>query len=237
MWHTSRGDRILLGSEANLFANAVDTMIDALLLHVDVGWVEEEAVYQTGIQLFDSLSPSQRIGLLYSATKYLLTETDTVSQPSAVLDAAVAAVFVEVRDQVAIEVGLYQSDTQPDPSRNHWRKLVLEAYQDILRKADQASDGMEWEPAPEDVFLPEETSLEMAGWECLIDELVNSILWDRDFEMADIFLDADPAMAKMHRELMGIKEGYFTEIPADPPAYETMRLASVTRELIRSKPR
>jgi len=229
-----------MGFEASLFASAVDTMIDALLLHVDVDWVEEDAVYQTGIRLFDSLSPSQRISLLHSATTYLLTETDPVSPSNALLDAAVAAVFIEVRDQVAIEVGLYSTlstSFNSGPTRTQWRERVLKAYQEVLSREDQACDGAAWESDSEEPTLPDEACIDMQQWECLIDELVDGILWDRDFEMADMFLDADPVQSKARRELLGIGEGYFSQIPADPPAYETMRLATLTRDLVRSRPR
>lgn len=238
MWHTSRGDRTLSGSEAKLIANAVETMIDALLLHIDVDWVDEGGVYQTGITLFDSLTPSQRIVVLHDVTKHLLTETEETLPLSALVEASVAAIFVEVRDQVAIEIGLYRDDLPAsNPPSLVWRQSVRNAFEDVIQKASEAAEGVEWEPSPEDLEMPEVGCNEIVEWERLIDSLADSILWDRDFEMADSFLDADPDHSQARRELLGIDDEYFLQVPDDPPSYEAMRLASMTRQIVRAKPR
>ena len=53
-------------------------------------------------------------------------------------------------------------------------------------------------------------------WEFLIDYLADRILWEADYEMTDVFLDADPSESEMRMGLMGIAEDYYTAIAPDP---------------------
>ena len=219
MWQTSRGERTLQAAEAELVARAIDTMVDALLMHIDVDWVDEPGVCQTGIDVFDRLSPSQRISLLHELALHLLSETASSPTRTAATDGAVAAVFVEVRDQVNIEIELFEP-SQDSPERRPWRERVL-------RAGKQMNDPL---------VLPDPSCRDMSRWEEVIRSLSDSVLSDRDFEMAQSFSVADPDA--VHRQkLMGIDQAYFTCVPDEPPAYEAMRLASVTRDLVRGKPK
>lgn len=232
MWHTSRGDRTLLGAESALVRRAIDNMVDGLLMHADIDLDDAAIGLETGITVYDACSLSQRIGLLHEVAKYLLTETDSAVVLSAPLEATVAAIFVDVRDQVAIEIEflpqLLESDDQPT-----WRRMVLDAYRSTL--------------APEDIEhpvwveildqLPDEDSRNIKQWESLIDSLADAILWDRDFELADQFLDEEPAQSRERRSLLGISDDYFTGIAPDPRTNELQRVASQTRKIVRNKPR
>jgi hypothetical protein len=55
--------------------------------------------------------------------------------------------------------------------------------------------------------------------------------------MADGFLDADPGVSQQRRRLLGIDDSYFMAVAPDPHPEEAMRLASRTRDIVRSKPR
>jgi hypothetical protein len=67
--------------------------------------------------------------------------------------------------------------------------------------------------------------------------LANAILWDRDFEMAGDFLDAEPKISQQRRRLLGISDDYFASIVPDPRGTEVFRLISETRSIVRAKPR
>ncbi len=248
MWHTSRGDRTLLGAEAELVGHAVDTMIDALITHIDddhlgsdEGSVASEC--QTGIPLFDNLSPSQRIALLHDVTKYLLTPTDSPLPLSAHAESVVAAIFNEIRDQVAIEIDLFPDGPRPvsdNPEENvTWRQLVLAAHKAVLRTPHDPSDGFDFDfgPFPSDIEIPNESCTDIGQWQILLESLTDAVLWDRDFELADSFLDIDPGVSRRRRRLLGIEDDYFTQIAPDPSSDETFRLAARTQSIVRSKPR
>jgi len=225
MWHTSQGDRTLRNDEAFLVRMSIESLINTLLVHVDEE-IQNEAVgadtridCESGITAYDSLTISQRIAVLHDVAMYLLTDTDKVLALSAELEAAVAAIFVEIRDQVAIEIDFPSFDGCRNPS---WRTLVRAAYGSLF--ADIKS-----------VPLPQ--SRDIRQWEHLIESLSDAILWDRDFEMADSFLDDDPGVSHHRQRLLGIDDEYFTSIAHDPRPDEVYGLVSRTRDIVRAKPR
>ena len=78
---------------------------------------------------------------------------------------------------------------------------------------------------------------EMARWEMVIESIADTILWDRDYEMSESFLDAAPELAKQRRELLGIDDEYYTAIAPDPTVDQIPRLLGSTRAIVRRRPR
>jgi hypothetical protein len=232
MWHTSRGDRTLRGEEAALVSNAIDCMIDALMVHIDDDLEDSAAVCESGIAAYDVFSPSQRIGLLHDVAKHLLTETETALPLSAPLDATVAAIFIDIRDQVAIEIDFLSAQDDADEAPT-WRQMVLAAYVAIFSPIE--GDNRVWDAVCGE--LPDDSCEDIRQWENLVDPLADAILWDRDFEMAESFLDVDPGVSHQRRRLLGINEDYFTSVAPDPRPEEVFRLISRTRDIVRAKPR
>lgn len=227
MWYSSKGNRTLHGCEAIMVAAAIETMIDALLVHIDDHDHEDHPSIpecESGILVYDQLTACQRIGLLHRLATYLLTETATPIKLSAMLDAGVAAMFVEIRDQIAIEIDLFGELTPQEHYR--WRSMVRDAIHD----SNQASIAMGEEDF---IDAPPRNCREMAEWETVVDVLSNDILWDRDFEMADSFLDEDPGVSDHRRELLGIDRDYFTDVPPDPLPDAAFGLVCETREILR----
>lgn len=228
MWHTSRGDRTLDGDEAALVSRAIDEMVAALLMHVDEEFEDDATDCVSGIAVYDACTPSQRIGLLHDVAKHLLTETQEPLPLSALADATVAAVFIEIRDQIAIEIGL--ASDLPEEGLSSWRQMVLDAHQSVFpSRADEdhvaSTHGLS------------ATSDDLHEWEAMVEELADLILWDRDFEMAEVFLDIDPGVSRHRRRLLGIDDNYFTTVAPDPRPQEVFLLASRTRDIVRAKPR
>jgi len=228
MWHTSRGDRTLQGDEATLVREAIDTMVDVLSLHVDDD-PGDGVVCESGVLVFDQFTPPQRIALLHDVAKYLLTDTEETPRLSSALEATIAAVFVDIRDHVAIEVDFPQATHHPRwIERPGWRHLVASAFHFVTRIEGDFESQDE---------LPLEASGDIRQWERVIDYLANSILWDRDFEISASFLDADPETSRDRRRMLGIEDDYFTSIAPDPRPSEVADLVSATREIVRRKPR
>ena len=232
MWHTSRGDRTLDGHEAVLVSKAIDVMVGALLVHIDEEFEDSAPDCETGIAIYDMWTPSQRIGLLHEVGKYLLTSTDEPLALSALTDATVAAIFVEIRDQIAIEIEFAAS--HEDSGQPQWREMVLAAHRSIY-----SNNCGEWYGRGYGSSVREfdASSDDLRHWETRVDELVDSILWDRDFEMAEGFLDIDPGVSRQRRRLLGIDDEYFTSVAPDPRPEQAYQLASRTRDIVRTKPR
>ncbi len=242
MWQTSRGNRTLCGAEADLVSNAIDAMIDDLLIQLDEDFDEDQTwENQYGLQVFDSLTASQRLRLLYDIAKYLLCPTDDVLPLSAATEAAVAAIFVEIRDSVAIEIDLCDSaDEESQEPLQSWRDLVLTAARSGILEVAEISEGDESiavEESSDACELPGVDCRDKELWTNIIDQLADTILWDRDFEMADSFLDADPGISLQRRRLLGIDDDYFTHIAPDPRPDEIEALVGQTRAIVRGKPR
>jgi|GEM_PF-357762 len=251
MWPTSEGDRTLRGSEAVLLAAAIDTLLGPL---VDYLGNDEEcdqesvaAVLQTGVAVFDALPIAQRIAALHHAAEHLLSDKPFPGDClSAADDATVAAIYSEVRDQVEIEIDLSKdplddegfagsaeltADSESDarasncPPLLNWRRLVHSACCEVLDE-----EG----PWAEVTSLAELAELDIDEWELWIDCLASAILWDRDFEFADTFMDADPDAARRRRAALGISDDYFVRPAPDPSPREIGRLINQTRRLVRS---
>jgi hypothetical protein len=253
MWPTSDGNRTLQGAEASLMAQAIDGMIDQLMDYILFEDEIQQDVYaaacQTGIAVFDSLTINQRIAVLHHAAVQLLTDRPFPHEClSAIDDATIAAIYAEVRDQIEIEIDFYQSDlleidvdTDSDdtadgdrergdwePSRANvkWRRLVHAACLETLG----GEDG-DWMDFSTDSQL---ASVELSDWEVWVDCLASAILWDRDFEFAETFLDADPEMARRRRVTLGISDDYFVMPAPDPSSKQITQLIDSTRDLVRS---
>lgn len=243
MWHTSRGDRTLFGAEGFLVGHAIETLIDSLMMHFDTEIDEESSFHwESGIAVFDALSTPQKLALLHDVASHLLTPTESALPLSATAEAAVAAVFAEIRDQVAIEIGFQEirdergasaRSSETDPSHMSWRELVLASHRNVF--GEHLSDDL----ANDDEITPRltPTSRDVDGWELLIEHLTDAILWDRDFEMADSFLDIDPNVSQRRRRLLGIEDDYFTNVVRDPRHDEVLNLVSRARDIVRRKPR
>ena len=187
MWHTSEGDRILAGDEAKLFKNALASLLDHLRDNQEAGW-------PAGVTLFDDLSYPQKIALLWEVGSALLMADVCMPELNALNEAAVAAVYEHLRDQVDVEIDLHTGCAV--------RGLIIH----LLRK----------EFEEERIPLPKQTCAERDEWDHLVECCANKILWDRDFETADLFLDDSPDRAGALKEFLRINENYYVAVPPDP---------------------
>lgn len=235
MWPTSGGERTLTGNEAVLVANAIETMIDLMLDYMEVDDEADEeslsAALHTGISVYDSLSIGQRVAVLHQAAQHLLTPLPLpATELSAVVDATIAAIYCEVRDRIEIEVDFFSGQDDPIVSPNgegtspvQWRRWVFDAYRETIGPD-------EWDENLSDAAL---ARLPLELWEEWVDGLVSAILWDRDFEFADSFLDANPDSARVRRRALGIEDDYFVSPAPDPTPTQLTRLIAQTRQLVR----
>lgn len=249
MWPTSSGTRTLAGAEAALIAAGIVVMLDTLderLSDEDDGSEDEEdrnsptADMQLGIAVFDSLTIPQRVAMLHHVSRHLLTDVVPASEEtSAVDDATIAAIFSEIQDQLTIEIDLHlEEDSTVEfdepfagPHRMdaaHWRSLVMAAFLQFSEGSDVTDDYQ----TPTSIS---DTSL--AAWGDLIDELASAILWDRDFELADGFMDEDPVSSRQRKRLLGIHDNYFVEPPLDPTINQSRVFLSQARSLASRRPR
>ena len=117
MWHTERGDRVLRGAEAKVFAEG--------LLDLAEFQLSDDSDFCSGIPVFDSLTYPQKIAVLHQVADALFREPVPMPELTAVLEGAVGAVIQSVRLLVEGEV---QGVTGGDRSL---RSLVSTACRDL----------------------------------------------------------------------------------------------------------
>lgn len=240
---------MLLDAEAALVAAAIVVMLDSFDERLgeddDDEMAEPTADMQLGIAVFDSLTIPQRIATLHHVSKHLLTDASPEFEDTcAIDDATIAAIFSEIQDQVMIEIGLDPDEfiTRDSPSlpiaastlkMTYWRSLVVAAYDHVVSGDGPLTDA----EVQDDVVMldPMETSYDV--WDDAIDALASAILWDRDFELADGFMDEDPSSARQRRKLLGIPDNYFIKAPLDPTINQTKVLLAQAKSLASRRPR
>jgi hypothetical protein len=213
MWHTSEGDRELTGAEAALLKAAITSVVEQIK-EESVGHMEQ---VEYGIRLFDGLPWSQRLVLLEQVATYLFTETREPLELTAVNEAAVGALFEHVRWEIELEIILRSDDPlRPD---TQWREMVSAAYEECIRADGVDVTTEEWEG----FIRPDITSKDQEAWSDLIESLANRILWDRDFEMEDLFLDEAPEKTHLMKQYLGIDSDYFAAAAPDAVTDEAMQ--------------
>ena len=186
MWRTPLGNRILSGAEADLFRDGIGSLFDR---------VREGDGWETGLEIFDRLTTDQKIVHMAHIAKALLYENFSVPKHTATLEGTVAAIYDHLMEMVLLEV----EHPQPGEDNHAVRKLILTAAQ---------------EAEMEDLPGLHETDLE--EWTHLIGSLVDRILWDADYEQADLFLDIPPEAAQRIMPEVGIGTDYYTTQPPEP---------------------
>ncbi|WP_404309605.1 hypothetical protein [Neorhodopirellula lusitana] len=137
-----------------------------------------------------------------------------------------------------------------------WRQLVYDAWrEDEMHPQDQSpsvdshqtgetrnasetsSHVSNAEPNGQQLESHDFRLVNFLHWETMIDELSGLLLFDRDFELADQFLDASPIAGRHAKLQLGITNDYFIQGPPLVPAGGFDDLLWETRELVRSNPR
>jgi hypothetical protein len=237
MWHTSIGDRYLVGAEAELVRNSLAVLADQVadLLETERDTPSDGAArWATPL---DPLPGTQQLALLYDVAHHLLNDTPVALPLTAVSESAIAAIFTQIRTGVELEI-----DDQLDPcDRNEhfsgedlpdlpsWRELILAAHQETLAEDERE----EWLARGDD--CPTALDTDMDQWENLLETLMDRILWDRDYELEGHLVDADPEQAARTKLLLGIEDDHFSEPAPDVRDRDTRRLMAKIRAITHAK--
>ncbi len=199
MWLTALGTRVLCGAEWELFRVGLSTLWDEIESQPD-----DEEPGLTDVKSFDCLTRPERLALLAQVGKGLHDKREPCPDLTALNEAAVTAVFAQVRYLVEVEIdaqrsgfGTFSRDRAGRP-----RELVLAAAREV--DPEQRAD------------LPKVRSTNVSKWYDLIQTMLFRILDDIDYLAAEIFLDAPPSRSRSMKDMLGIPENYFSAIPDFP---------------------
>jgi hypothetical protein len=240
MWQTPHGKRVLEGDEWRLFREGLEMLWD--LIEDAMG---EPELAEVGIAAFDRLREGPKLALLAAVGRALSDPSVPGPNGTADADAAVAATYRVIADEVVAEI---ERADDPDRLRDldspddvtHWRRLVLAADREV-RMLDDEYPVAPSSGDPADVVADEEdedwvptnaSSRDTAKWELLVDYLAHRILWDdEDFLDGEFFLDLDPDAARRAKAQLGIAEGYYTAVAPDPTDRQLEAVRRTLREL------
>lgn len=196
-WNTPAGNRVLKGAEAELVQCGLGILMDELRDTLDS---ETGETSEYGYELFDRLPYPSKIALLAEVGHALLKRTRECPEVTAYRQATVATIYAVVTEEIESEV---RHGDEPLEGRtlatDHYRSRLIEAL-----------TRLEGEP-PE---MPGKGDLE--HWRMLVEVAEEYVLHDLDHLMADLFLDAEPAIAAEFKEGFGILPDFFTAIAPDP---------------------
>ncbi len=265
-WQTLDGDRVLNGAEAELVRVSLGCMIDRLQDRVaDPKNLEGDWRWDFDVPLFDQLTTSEQLAVLRQITEHLFTPTAETLAPSAVIEAGVYAIFQTLRQFIEEEIDQQRLGLDEDElDQDDWysdrtpslRMRTLTAYHECFSDEDFGDDeGICDEDGFDDAdgfgeedladvdlgFAGSEKltaySQDMDQWNDVIESLADQILCDRDFEMADDFLDLDPPLATAMKDSLGIRTDYYSDVAADVRAEQIEETITAIRKITHPKPR
>ena len=210
MWRTSSGERTLVGPEAALIRAALDQMLDTIRVNDEI---DENSTW--GIPLFDCLEQAQKITLLAYVAEALLREGVKPPPLTAINEAAVGAIYITIEHAIDFEID--SEDDLPSEYRCYWRQLVL-----------TASDLENW-PADDPPPAPE--CRDRSEWQCLVEAIADSVLWDDDWLADGFVMDVDPETAAFRKKKLGIADDYYLAVAPDPTSEQVEKARETLRRL------
>jgi hypothetical protein len=230
-WNTSDGDRVLAGAEGELIREVLNLMVDELSEYIDDS--NEDLSFEVGVEAFDSLTTSAKIATLRWVAEYLLEETAETLDLTAVSESAVYAIYRTLYSAIELEIELAEEMSDDQTGCCFWRSLAWRAYQEQIQDRSEAGHI--------DAGFPTETGAERNGdaehWNFVTECLADCVLWDRDFEMDNLFLDQAPELAQLQKKNLGIAEDYYTVVAPDIRPEQLETTLESLRSLISRRPR
>lgn len=196
MWRMQDDNRVLTEPEWALFSTGLEEL--RFTIEEDIRSQTDDT--ETGVPVFDRLTPEQKLALMAETTQALRDPAVPMPPHTAVNEGAIAAVFSMIR--VALEMEL-------DIARTGGEE---EKMTDVRRMILAVCDDSEEREEP----LPDVTSDDAEEWGWLVEEFEGRIFWDTDFAMGDQFLDLPPDEARTQLRLYGIDPDYYLAVPDEP---------------------
>ena len=160
-----------------------------------VDWLADGDM-EFGVVPFDRLQRNQKLVVLYTSSRGLLHPSAPMPKLTAFIESAVAVVYEHAKSQVNQEI----DEPEFSPDKSFWRRLVVDAAREQV--------------APDE--LPDHSDCDKQLWFFLLECLAGCVLWDNDYESEES-LDLPPEKSKHLRQMLGMSDDYYTEVPPDPP--------------------
>lgn len=213
-WRTQIGERIIVGRESELLREAIGTMKDEFEQELE-GYTDP---WEFDVPLFDELEPLVKLALLRDVGSALLRQTDCCPPLTAINEATIGAMFSHIRQSVEVEIDCQEDIKEVGGDPFFWRRRILNVFHELNDIDD----------------LPSLDSRDIDEWDIPIVVLTERILWDEDFNDADIYMDLPPEHGELVKRQLSIPAGYFTAIPPNPVEADLPEIRETLREICRS---
>jgi hypothetical protein len=204
MWNMQEGgQRVLTKAEWALFREGVESLVE----RVEEGIRCDDCSYlNTGIPVFDRLTPEQKLATIFESTKALRDPTVPTPYQAAVNEGNIAAVLDGIELDLELELDGDAADTTV-------RGLIAEVFTDRTEL---------------DFEIPAVGCDDLDEWKLLLECFRCRILWDDDYAMDYLFLDGPPECTETMSAVLTIDSDYYTAIATDP---NPKQLQQVRRQL------
>jgi len=210
MWRASSGTRVLTESEWALFSIGLDEL--RMMVEDDISYETDDT--ETGVTVFDRLTPEQKLCQLAKVGIALRDKTVPEPKLTAVSEGTVMAVFNAVRDELNFEIDTDKDDLVKELF--HTREAILKAC---------AEDDQDDE-------LPDLKDGNTEEWMWLLEEIEDRILWDNDHANEDDFIDLPREEAKKLLDIAGIDPDYFLFVPEEPTETGLIKARQILAKLL-----
>lgn len=209
----------------------VESLEDDICFAESLDHDQELVLEEFGVPLFDELDHGQKLVLLADVSKALFKRSVPWPRHTAVAEAAVYVLYANIVREIKYEI---QCQVKRGRSCRKWRRMVLAAcrqwgFNEACADFDDDEDDY--------LSLPEVDCPKLAAWHVEVFDLADLVLWDRDWELADVFMDSAPEAATMVRRHMGIDDDYFVAVPPLVTKQSLTMARRTIEELVRTKPR
>lgn len=195
--------------ERTLEGDEARVFADALWDLLDESNLNEFDDYHLGVKAFDGLTFGQKVSVLSIVGNGLLRKDVPRVELTAALEGGIAAVLEHLKIMIILEID------EPEFGGNA-RELVVAARQE--------AEG-------EDITAPTCDNLEK--WVIEVECLAEDILWDADYDDADLYLDQPPEKGELLKHMARIPDNYFLAIPDDLREEEIAEKLAELRKLCR----
>jgi len=203
MWGTGDDSRILGKAEVELIGQATWSLIDWIRDYISVP-DDDESQTDTGILLFDQMSPAQQLVMLDKVFGLMVDPNLEPPSPSALLDSTVAAIYIQIHWNIESEIDL-EKDLMDFPKIEK-----CDSFRNLVTNALNECPSWHDEPYPN---CPAPDCDDMDEWEQAISSLRDRFLADEDWAMNDLVLDLPPEENSELKQSMGIQDNYYLDIP------------------------
>ncbi len=147
--------------------------------------------YELGIKCFDTMTVGQKISVLSTIGNGLFRKDVEPVELTAVLESGIGAIFKHLYHRITYEIDESELGSK-------WRELLV-----TVREEMEAED------------IPDTACEDYDEWDLEVEELANAILWDRDYEDGDTYMDHPPEKTEWLKYMARIPDNYYTAIADD----------------------